>query len=383
MKIITDDKGLQQTIKKPEGAKIYKIIPKPITEKVAETATEQGPFFELKKQNTDKAASKPPLTTDLLSSRDMRLTAETIRSKMLKRPDGKINSRYIRKCVVGESISQKSSNNRYIFVESSASEIPISYRIHKDESLTPYTQSHLREGSKNCHLKNQFSKRMTASNSKARPMSFTFHNSKQPAPQYENRLMTAVKDSDRRVRDIRSNSRRAKIEQRQLVSPKKLTRIETVTAGMVPGPVSNPMLRKDLSDMTNLNYLISRGKVDKEYRMTSTILGSGSYAVVKLAERIDNADEKVAIKIYEKNKLYTNKHRRVNLCNEIIVLRSLEHKNIVKLINVYEDRANVYLILEYIKGMSLFKYIKDKKTQGLGDQETRLVFKEILNTLLY
>jgi serine/threonine protein kinase len=135
--------------------------------------------------------------------------------------------------------------------------------------------------------------------------------------------------------------------------------------------------------MTNLNYLISRGKVDKEYRMTSTILGSGSYAVVKLAERIDNADEKVAIKIYEKNKLYTNKHRRVNLCNEIIVLRSLEHKNIVKLINVYEDRANVYLILEYIKGMSLFKYIKDKKTHGLGDQETRLVFKEILNTLLY
>lgn len=309
----TQDQDAKQTIQKPEGAKIYKIIPKPVNEKVGETAVEGGQLFAFKKQNTDKTASKPPLATDLLSSRDMKLTAETIRNKILKRPDGKINSRYIRKCVVGESISQKSSNNRYIFIEGSASEIPISYRIHKDESLAPYTQSHLREGSKNCHLKNQFSKRMSTSQNKARPMSFTFHNAKQPIPRYENRMMTAIKDSDRRVRDIRSNSRRAKIEQQQLVSPKKLTRIETVTAGMSANPNPKSMIRKDCSDMTNLNCLISRGKVEKEYRMTSTILGSGSYAVVKLAERIDNAEVKVAIKIYEKNKLYTNKHRRVNL----------------------------------------------------------------------
>ena len=33
--------------------------------------------------------------------------------------------------------------------------------------------------------------------------------------------------------------------------------------------------------------------------------------------------------------------------------------------------------------MSLFKYIKQKKSHGLGEEESRFIFKEILSTLLY
>ena len=91
----------------------------------------------------------------------------------------------------------------------------------------------------------------------------------------------------------------------------------------------------------------------------------------------------MAIKIYEKSKLFTNKHRRRNLWGEIAILKSLQHKNIIKLIKVFEDRAKIYLILEYIKGISLFKYIKQKKSHGLGEEEARFIYKEILSTLLY
>ena len=50
---------------------------------------------------------------------------------------------------------------------------------------------------------------------------------------------------------------------------------------------------------------------------------------------------------------------------------------------MYEDRSKIYLILEYVKGVSLYKYIKQKKTKGLGLEEAKFIFKEILNTVTY
>ena len=84
-----------------------------------------------------------------------------------------------------------------------------------------------------------------------------------------------------------------------------------------------------------------------------------------------------------KNKFYTNKHRRKNLCNEIMVLKTMDHKNILKLIKVFEDRVNIYLVMEYIKGMPLFKYLKERKTSGLNELEAKFLFKEILSALVY
>jgi serine/threonine protein kinase len=155
---------------------------------------------------------------------------------------------------------------------------------------------------------------------------------------------------------------------------------------MTSGPVgiqSKLKLRKELDDLASLKYHITQGKIDTEYRITNKILGKGSYAIVKLAEKIDNINENVAVKIYEKSKLYSNKHRRKNLCSEIMVLKSLDHKNILKLIKVYEDRTNVYLIMEYIKGMSLYRYLKERSSSSLSEHEAKFIFREILNTLNY
>lgn len=99
---------------------------------------------------------------------------------------------------------------------------------------------------------------------------------------------------------------------------RKIKRAETAEAGI---PESRLELRKELDDMAAVRLHIGTGSFDKEYRMTAHILGTGSYAVVKLAERIDGDKGNVAVKVYEKSKLYTNKHRRKNLCSEIMVLK--------------------------------------------------------------
>lgn len=49
-----------------------------------------------------------------------------------------------------------------------------------------------------------------------------------------------------------------------------------------------------------------------------------------------------------------------NLKREIKIQKKLTHPHIIKLIHYFEDKENVYLILEYAENGSLFRYLKKK-----------------------
>ena len=68
-------------------------------------------------------------------------------------------------------------------------------------------------------------------------------------------------------------------------------------------------------------------------------LGKGSYAIVYLAKDV-GTKEKVAIKVYEKSKLY-NKTRRTIVEREIQVLSFVKHPNIIKLHRSIQTRNHV------------------------------------------
>lgn len=68
-------------------------------------------------------------------------------------------------------------------------------------------------------------------------------------------------------------------------------------------------------------------------------LGQGSYAVVKLA-RDKKTGQKYAIKTYEKFKLY-DAQRRKNVKNEIMILKMLNHRHVVKLICTIDTTSQV------------------------------------------
>jgi len=46
--------------------------------------------------------------------------------------------------------------------------------------------------------------------------------------------------------------------------------------------------------------------------------------------------------------------------NKYKIHQQLKHKNIVKLINIFEDADNHYLMLEFCEGGDLFHYLKSK-----------------------
>jgi len=61
----------------------------------------------------------------------------------------------------------------------------------------------------------------------------------------------------------------------------------------------------------------------------------------------------VAIKIYEKFKL-TEQSRKKSVMREILVLKKMQHRNIIQLFDVIDSPKQLYLIIELAQGQNLF-----------------------------
>lgn len=62
----------------------------------------------------------------------------------------------------------------------------------------------------------------------------------------------------------------------------------------------------------------------------------------------------VAIKVLDKDQM---KYDIELLKEEVAVLNKLDHPNIVKYYETYNDYKFIYLVMEYVKGKELFKYL--------------------------
>jgi len=81
--------------------------------------------------------------------------------------------------------------------------------------------------------------------------------------------------------------------------------------------------------------------VEDKYELKD-VLGTGAFSQVRLAESKDSG-KMYAIKIIDKKAL---KGKEDSLENEIRVLKRLDHINVVKLLEAYESRTCVYLVME-------------------------------------
>ncbi|KEQ73508.1 Pkinase-domain-containing protein [Aureobasidium namibiae CBS 147.97] len=69
------------------------------------------------------------------------------------------------------------------------------------------------------------------------------------------------------------------------------------------------------------------------------------------------------------------------LLREIAIMKLLDHSNIVRLYDVWENHNELYLIMEYVEGGELFHYIEE--CRGLGEGESVYIFRQIVAALLY
>jgi calcium/calmodulin-dependent protein kinase I len=87
----------------------------------------------------------------------------------------------------------------------------------------------------------------------------------------------------------------------------------------------------------------------------------------------------VAVKIIRKENLLEVDD--VALHQEVEILRSLSHPNIVQCLDFFEEDRHYYVVLEYMSGGELFQRITKRKSYN--EKDARDVVKTVLHAIKY
>jgi len=107
-------------------------------------------------------------------------------------------------------------------------------------------------------------------------------------------------------------------------------------------------------------------------------IGSGSFSKVYLADNLKTKD-KVAIKVIERSQL--GSEEALWLENEVTILSQIDHPNIVKWREVFEDTENIYIVLDLLAGGELFHRVLDKRV--FTEKHAAAVLRPIIDAIRY
>jgi calcium/calmodulin-dependent protein kinase I len=107
-------------------------------------------------------------------------------------------------------------------------------------------------------------------------------------------------------------------------------------------------------------------------------LGEGGYSVVNEVTSITDG-KKYAVKICQREGL--SAEDEASLRQEVDILRSLKHRNIVRCLDFFEEPKQFYVILEIVMGGELFDRIVKK--QNYNEKEARDLVVTVLDSIKY
>jgi calcium/calmodulin-dependent protein kinase I len=119
----------------------------------------------------------------------------------------------------------------------------------------------------------------------------------------------------------------------------------------------------------------SRSSILETYEMGPTI-GQGSFAVVKLCKNRKTGEE-VAVKIIDKK----NSRAVEDLQAEAEVMAKIEHPNVIRVYQIFENATKCYMVQQYVSGGEMFDRIIDK--DHFSEVEAVDALKQILAAVQY
>ena len=111
-----------------------------------------------------------------------------------------------------------------------------------------------------------------------------------------------------------------------------------------------------------------------------TTIGEGAYGVVKKVCLKNDPETLRAIKIIPKENIIENENGK-QLIDEIDILKNLEHPNIMKIYECFNDKDNVYIVSEYCDEGDLLG--KMEKIGSLNQIVVKFLMDQILNAIAY
>eukprot|EP00927_Polykrikos_kofoidii_P079858 TRINITY_DN76694_c0_g1_i1.p1 TRINITY_DN76694_c0_g1~~TRINITY_DN76694_c0_g1_i1.p1 ORF type:complete len:626 (+),score=118.07 TRINITY_DN76694_c0_g1_i1:129-2006(+) len=154
------------------------------------------------------------------------------------------------------------------------------------------------------------------------------------------------------------------------------------------GPLSSRSNWKSLGDRVQVRvgmpqlsgrYHRLPRKLDDDYDVSDEVLGSGCGGRVLLATRKRCPEQKFALKKFRLCGLHGSRYDQ--LASEVEVFLSLDHPNIARLVDVYEVKDEVSILMECVEGGELFD--KLAKIKRFGEREAAQITRQILMALNY
>ncbi|XP_029295252.1 death-associated protein kinase 1 [Cottoperca gobio] len=142
-------------------------------------------------------------------------------------------------------------------------------------------------------------------------------------------------------------------------------------------PAVGGKVRKCLDNMTVFNP-----ENVEEFYVIGDELGSGQFAVVRRC-RHRNTGVEYAAKSIKKRRSKSSRRgvTREDIEREVNILKEIQHPNIITLHEVFENKAEVILILELVAGGELFDFLAEK--ESLSEEEATQFLKQILDGVFY
>lgn len=135
----------------------------------------------------------------------------------------------------------------------------------------------------------------------------------------------------------------------------------------------------NIPSFKNFRALRQIKDIKKHYEIGKE-LGSGSFGTVNLAQKV-GSNEKVAIKTIKKRSLSDNPLLPQMMLSEILVLKSCDHPNIMKVIEIMEDNSCIYIACEFMEGGELFNKILE--VQKFNESDAAYIIQQILRGIAF
>ena len=129
----------------------------------------------------------------------------------------------------------------------------------------------------------------------------------------------------------------------------------------------------------------SRVTIEYQFDVEADLLGTGGYGEVykvrKKKANMNQNEPEYALKIFNKANFIKDNEKGSRVLTEIKIQRSLNHEHIVKYEHSFEDKKNVYILMEYCGKGTLATLLKKRK--HLEEYEIRYYMFQVLSVLKY
>lgn len=142
-----------------------------------------------------------------------------------------------------------------------------------------------------------------------------------------------------------------------------------------PAPESRSLGKSD--GMCRSQFIPSKsGNIRGSYTMDIKKLGEGAYGSVSTSVHQATGAKRAVKTMSKGNPKHVQRFRQ-----EINILKTMDHPNIIKLYETFEDRGRIYLVMELCEGKELFDRIID--VGHFTEQNAAVVMQQMLSAVFY